>query len=96
MAHFAEMVAHFYRNNHQGRSFVLTVYCCELNDSTNKYVISHESSAFGLYNNSYHFKCKVEDFEVLFIMVSGLVNSPDYGKTDLNFLKKSNLLFWQT
>ena len=78
---------HFIDSLCQGRSFVLTVYCCELNDSANKYVISKESSAFGFPINSYNFKCKVEDFDVLFIMVSGLVNSPDYGKTDLNFFK---------
>ena len=78
---------HFIDSLSQGRSFVLTVYCLEINDSVNKYVVSFISSAFGLSNHSYHFKCKVEDFDVLFIMVSGLVNSPDYGKTDLNFFK---------
>jgi len=78
---------HFIESLNQANSFVLKIYCLELNDSVNKYVISKESSAFGFLNNSYNFKCKVEDFDVLFIMVSGLVNSPDYGKTNLNFFK---------
>ena len=78
---------HFIESLNQANSFVLKIYCLELNDSVNKYVISKESSAFGFSNNSYNFKCKVEDFDVLFIMVSGLVNSPDYGKTNLNFFK---------
>ena len=78
---------HFIDSLSRGRSFVLTVYCFELNDSVNKYVITKVSSAFGLSDRSYHFKCKVADFEVFFIMVSGLVNSPDYGKTNLNFFK---------
>ena len=85
---------HFIDSLSKGRPFVINVYCSEINDSVNKYIVDKTSSGFGFYSYPYHFKCKVNDFEVFFIMVSGLVNSPDYGKTDLNFfiVKQSIIL----
>jgi len=77
----------------RGRPYILNVSCYGPNDSTEKYTISSSVDAIGLILYPYHFICKVENYEVFFTMVSGIVESPDYGKTDKNFFKiKQNFI----
>jgi len=70
-----------------GKPYIIRVYCREINDSTNKFVITNELNAIAFKMTSYHFKCKVDNFEVFFVMLSGVVENNSYTEKDKNFFR---------
>jgi len=54
------------------KSYFLQVYCMEVNDSTNRYVITSEISEKMLDVLPYHFVCKVDGQDVYFTMLAGI------------------------
>jgi hypothetical protein len=80
---------HFVDSLNKGKVYVIVVYCSQINDSLNKYVITCCANAYSFTLQPYSFKCNVDNLDVFFVMVSSLVNSPDYGKTNLNFFKNN-------
>jgi len=71
----------------KGKAYIIRVYCREINDSTNKFVISNELNAIAFKMTPYHFKCKVDNFDVFFVMLSGIVENNSYTEKDKNFFR---------
>lgn len=68
--------------------YVLNVYCLEINDSTNRYIIQGDIDPSIFKMIPYHFICKVGGRDVFFTMLSGIVKK-DWGKRNFFNLKES-------
>lgn len=73
------------------RTYILRVYCSEVNDSTNRFVIESNIDIELIKMMPYHFICKVDGHEVFFTMLSGIVKK-DWGKRNFFNLKQSSYL----
>lgn len=72
----------------KNRSFVITVYCAEVNDSTSRYMINGIIDPKMVKMIPYHFICKVGEHDVFFTMLPGIVKK-DSGKRNFFDLKES-------
>lgn len=69
-------------------TYILNVYCFEVNDSTSRYVISSDIEPKSMKDIPYHFICKVGERDVFFTMLAGVVRK-DWGKRNFFILKES-------
>ena len=60
-------------SENKNESFVVNVYCTEINDSTNKYVINGIINPELIKMTPYHFICKIGERDVFFTMLAGIV-----------------------
>lgn len=81
---------HFVDSLRNGKSTLIRVFCSSTNEQKTEFVIQPIADAYNLTAIPYQFKCRINQFDVYFTLKSCLVNSPDYGKTDLNFFKTKN------
>lgn len=71
--------------------YIINVCCMNINDSTTRYVISSDINTETLDMLPYHFVCKVNDRDIYFIMLAGIVKK-DWGKRNFFQLKKATAL----
>lgn len=71
------------KSENKNNSFIIRVFCIEVNDSTTRYIINGESDPTLIKMWPYHFICKVGNENVFFTMLSGIVRR----RNEKNFFK---------
>ena len=77
-------------SKNKNRSYILRIYCSEINDSTYRYIIEGIIDPELIKMMTYHFKCKIGEHEVFFTMLAGIVKK-DLGRR--NFFKIKTTAF---